>query len=330
MPDLFSPRYPQVMLGDDALQRMFWCLLTGELLFVAGLLGATMVRLSQQGDQDGAGSMALFFSCMVPLLALVSLALLFHFAHAEWVRRLALAAAILPALLLASVWLRSLYHAHAAAQMRSGRNAFPDEGRKRLAGAVESANLAEVGRLLTQTPQMQSPGRAGFTVLQCALDRLGQAGPREEIAIAVIRSGAQLNRPLASGGYPIRRAILHPSVVRALLESGADPNLRDAQGTPSWFAALELEHDRLLESLGVLLESGLDLTVTDGAGYDPVAYACSRLNWQAMQLLVEHGATWNRSRLDGRPVADIVCEWAGRNPDHPALRVLHARMGQAR
>jgi ankyrin repeat protein len=158
-------------------------------------------------------------------------------------------------------------------------------------GAVGGAGL--VARTLLQAPG----GTDGDEVRSLAREILRRGGD------ACGRAGAQ------------QRTALHLAVAQgdvalaeSLLERGADPNARDAQGRTPLHAALKLDADRALPLLQRLLVAGADPEVATANGETPLGLALARdervfahwLNWPSWRLPAR------RLRADDVPVAAAI------------------------
>ena len=106
------------------------------------------------------------------------------------------------------------------------------------------------------------------------------------------------------------------AAVRALLQSDADPNVRDSSGaTASMYAALYGSP----EELRLLIARGADVNAANAAGATALMWAVHDVN--KVTLLIEHGADVNvRSRTEATPL--IV---AARIGNAAAMRTLIAR-----
>lgn len=89
------------------------------------------------------------------------------------------------------------------------------------------------------------------------------------------------------------------SLVRALLELGADPNYEDPSGFPSLFAAIDRVADDRNEVLSLLLSAGADVNQRGFNDYTALHQAACRDDAKAVAILLEHGADPDvRTRID--------------------------------
>jgi ankyrin repeat protein len=95
---------------------------------------------------------------------------------------------------------------------------------------------------------------------------------------------------------------------RALLDAGADPNTRDAQGLPALYAATGLNDAPRVARL--LLEAGAD--PTDG---ESVFHAAERFHEEALELLFEYGVELNaRGDWGNTPLYFLLRYWDASMP----------------
>lgn len=100
-----------------------------------------------------------------------------------------------------------------------------------------------------------------------------------------------LNRALTQAVYYTR-----VSEVRALLERGADPNLRDQYGRPMVSYAAR----RSGATLKVLLQGSADPNVTERDGTRRIVYAAAADYLDVVQILIRFGADVDSTNADGK------------------------------
>lgn len=89
------------------------------------------------------------------------------------------------------------------------------------------------------------------------------------------------------------------SLVRALLELGADPNYEDPSGFPSLFAAIDRAAPDRAEVLALLLGAGANVQQRGFNDYTALHHAACRDDAKAVEMLLEHGADPEaRTRID--------------------------------
>jgi len=120
--------------------------------------------------------------------------------------------------------------------------------------------------------------RQGLTPLMT----IGRGKAAGEIARALIAAGADVNAETLHGWTPLTKAGTQPTLVRALLDAGADPNRVHTQLRFTDF--LYLCTDANAEVLGALLDAGADVTVRDVQGQGAADYA--RVNRPPARALI--------------------------------------------
>eukprot|EP00096_Caligus_rogercresseyi_P013882 TRINITY_DN6471_c0_g1_i1.p1 TRINITY_DN6471_c0_g1~~TRINITY_DN6471_c0_g1_i1.p1 ORF type:complete len:967 (-),score=257.24 TRINITY_DN6471_c0_g1_i1:290-3190(-) len=161
------------------------------------------------------------------------------------------------------------------------------------------------------------PQQKQRTLLSIAVDK----GDLESVRI-LLASGADVNvlNPLLKE-VPIHLAIRrgHPTILQVLLQNGADPNARTADGkSPLHLVVKSLDkpENQGLPALQHLLQesSKLRLDVEDGLGLSPLAAFVASLNAnptpqdiQIIALFLKSGASVKvKLRNDSRPIGDLI------------------------
>jgi ankyrin repeat protein len=102
--------------------------------------------------------------------------------------------------------------------------------------------------------------------------------------------------------------------VELLLDRKADVNARDHAGRSALLAAIDApdhfsyqnQEKYSFEVLGLLIERGAQVNVADGEGNTPLLVAVRRRYWDAVELLVAHGANVAARDKSGRTVLDLA------------------------
>ncbi len=128
---------------------------------------------------------------------------------------------------------------------------------------------------------------------------------------------------LAIGDYPLVSAIdMSPiSMIRDLLDAGADPNYPAQDGFPSLISVLSGDRPDKHEVLDLLIERGADLQQRGHNDGTPLHYAVVMRDLGAVETLLAHGADpAARTRIDdcSTPLEDA--EAAGFKPAADAIR----------
>lgn len=111
------------------------------------------------------------------------------------------------------------------------------------------------------------------------------------------------NTPMdnCTGETCLEYAIYHSplSLVRSLLELGANPNYKAADGFPALISAIDRQGEDRYAVLELLLEFGADIHQRGVNDYTPLHYAATRDDAAAVKLLLQHGADPTaRTRID--------------------------------
>lgn len=149
-----------------------------------------------------------------------------------------------------------------------------------------------VGRVVAEFMARSNPGGIwGETALTRALRELPDDPTRLETIRTLLAAGADPNEageelPLALAVWATRQS--GDAALRQLLDAGADPNVRDAFGSPVFFAATGAAIATPV--LQLLLDRGADPTATERDGRSGAWSAIDTQNWPAALLLVQRGA----------------------------------------
>ena len=135
------------------------------------------------------------------------------------------------------------------------------------------------------------------------------------VAMSLCDSGRRRFRSLSTGSSskPLNVASRSrlPSIVRALLESGADVNAIDERGETAMTAATSLfkpEIPELVEVMDLLLKSGASLDAKDRLGMTALHRAASMKWHSVLRLLLENGASVNEKDLREQTALKIAIE----------------------
>lgn len=124
--------------------------------------------------------------------------------------------------------------------------------------------------------------------------RVGLGDPADFPNCAMPFDGAMGEHPLS---YAIGWAPL--TMVRDLLELGADPNRPVQDGFPSLIEALSLDRADKVERVRLLLDFGADVNQRGINDWTPLHYAVTLRNADAVRLLLKRGADPAlRTRID--------------------------------
>jgi uncharacterized protein len=131
-----------------------------------------------------------------------------------------------------------------------------------------------------------------FTPLQAAVNELEDGGPLEIVRL-LLAHGAEVDGwDAGRESTPLLMSLFRnqPEAARLLLEAGADPNVRGAEGDTPLRWCVERGDTDMVE---LLLEKGAAKTIDDigePRGLTALGIACERLNVPMMRRLIEAGA----------------------------------------
>ena len=171
-------------------------------------------------------------------------------------------------------------------------NVRGDQGRTPLHGAVYSGNFELVRILIKYDPAaINARDNFGWTPLFLASD--------SSVLRLLLERGADINAQDERGWTPLYSVSINGvvEVMRLLLEYGADVEVKTKDGrTPLHAVSMYGE----VEVVRLLLEHGADLEAKDKDGWTPL-HAVSRIGEvEVVRLLLEHGADVEAKDKDGK------------------------------
>ncbi|CAM9274414.1 unnamed protein product [Chrysoparadoxa australica] len=127
-----------------------------------------------------------------------------------------------------------------------------------------------------------------------------------DLVPALIKAGADVNKPDAEGVCCIHRAAGHGDIaaVKALAAAGADLNLQSSSGTPLHWAAGEGSTTAVVS----LLELGARPDMPNSDGVTPIIMAAARGAGECVASLAKAGADCSKALHDGLTVLHIACD----------------------
>ncbi|MCJ1230014.1 hypothetical protein MMC12_006685 [Toensbergia leucococca] len=149
----------------------------------------------------------------------------------------------------------------------SALNSQDHQGKTRLHRAVIRGELNEVQKLLSSQVQIDTQDDQGNQPLHYAA-----AGAYHGIIELLLRSCADVNARGAMGKTPIHMAVRFPKAVRALLKAHPCLSTQDDQGDTALHLALSLSIIEMSSTGTVvknLIESGADVNITNTSGTTP-------------------------------------------------------------
>ena len=150
-----------------------------------------------------------------------------------------------------------------------------------------------------------------------ALIQVSAAG-NSEVAGLLLRAGADVNAIDERGWPAIMRAAYfgHGEIVRALLESGAAPDLREMhQGATALSFAARQNH---ADTVRMLLDAGANPNAALTNGWTSLMWAVERGSPDVVRMLIEAGADPNAITSSGVSAR----QWAKRRGDPEILALL--------
>ncbi|KAI1504861.1 hypothetical protein F5X99DRAFT_431896 [Biscogniauxia marginata] len=196
----------------------------------------------------------------------------------------------------------------------------PDHRHLRLIAASAQANEARVCDILAEEPPWTSA--TDHDALRQALQKVAARGKLSIVRLLLDR-GAEVNVKRENESPAIVKAAEggHATVVSELLVHGADPDARTRSGQTALFSACLRGHDKTVE---VLLNGGASIEARDKEGRSPLLFLASekptKAKWtvDTLKLLVEKGADLEVKDHIGR----TPLLWAATNGNLGLARVL--------
>ncbi|MBR1778317.1 MAG: ankyrin repeat domain-containing protein [Alphaproteobacteria bacterium] len=174
-------------------------------------------------------------------------------------------------------------------------NAADKNGETALMQAVD--NPAVVRVLVNRGADVNTINRNGENALTKALVRMKKYNlPALAETVEILKkTNVNMNVKNKDGVPALSLAFTKPEELKQLLETGADPNLRDNQGRT---ALMKSTYPVQVKSIELLLKHGADPNVTDNKGMTPLMI--QRGSPEAVALLVNTGAKINAREKFGR------------------------------
>ncbi|WP_022822350.1 ankyrin repeat domain-containing protein [Hymenobacter norwichensis] len=173
---------------------------------------------------------------------------------------------------------------------------FPTAPAQTLAQAIREDDVAGIEAVFREYPALNPnlEGRQGVTFLFWAYSH-----HHVKAMQALVAHKADVNQPLhlpdGRGGtcttHLLNIATEGPKdkLLLALLELGANPNVKDERKMPALLNAVYINNYKRME---MLLDHGADINGTDSAGGTAAATLASLNNFEMVHYLLERGADW--------------------------------------
>ena len=119
--------------------------------------------------------------------------------------------------------------------------------------------------------------------------------------------GADPNALDARGWSPLMTALSRPDVLKILLERGADPNLSFVDGSAALLDVVRYKYRTYLQAITVLLEHGADPNLAHTvSGETALMLSAPELRINVVKLLLEYGADVTQVNREGKSVLDML------------------------
>ncbi len=297
------------------LKWVFWCVAAIDAILLLVLIIGTLTH-EGGGHNDGGREMGIFFFLIVPGVALALAVLLFIFTEQVVWRGIAILIVAGPGLYFLAYQANSLKDSFFYRQEQRGSGHFSMFGSQRALRPLATAVVnGDVSHLRKNAPgvDLNVAGDRDITLLKIAVrEAKKQEYERHQpidAQLAVIKTLLELG---AKPGDELREAleIRDPAILKALLDAGADPNQKNADGR----SLMAFDHGQTpLQHFRLLTERGMNVDMMDGSEPLDVELAIYQ-RWDLVAHLIERGADFRKPRTDdGRTVASVLAERIGEN-----------------
>lgn len=292
-------------MSTYTMAQTFWILVGLSFLGVFVVLDYGV----KSGPSGGAVGAWLLF---IPLFFLLGVGGVFQATSSQELRKVCLTTAWMAFLAVAALAVQLLVveplkeRANAARRVRaaSGVDIFPEAAQVEFLKAVRERDVAKVKALLPAVGDLNK--LYGKTTLFLFALEHGEQKPIEadlEILEAMLKAGANPNVP---PGRPFDTVLRRgASVVKLMLEAGADVNHPTFDGDPSWW--VWLYGDYYTDCVKLALAHGADLQARKN-GVGAVAMAAEGNSWNSVVMLMEAGAPYKgeRAKTEGMLLYDYA------------------------
>jgi hypothetical protein len=300
------------------INRIFWSIAAIEALF---FVIAFVYTANERGQNtDGGKGMALIFQIALPFLILGVVSLLYWKTSSPTLHIILLIAAIIPAVVLAGQWIRGPLMDR---DIAVGGYLYKDPAMSKFVAAVANLDVSKI-RQLAPGIDINMPGENGVTPLKFAIEKTtNDATPsRLDMIRLLLALGAKPDPALPNA------CATSPETARILLDAGANPNYKDAEGDPAFFSCLSSSSG--LEALRLLAQKGADFNMLDGKGESVLIRAATFSQWNVMLFFLEQGVkdvATPRGKTAASMVAQaLVDDKQNSRETSPALAQLAAKL----
>lgn len=201
---------------------------------------------------------------------------------------------------------------------------FADEGLRRAAAAAERGDVAGIRALGPISLDRGSPSGANLLMYEIAA--------RNETAVrALLDAGADPNHRTAEGASPMMAAGItdDPRFLGLLLDKGGDPNLRSSDPGGEPLLTLLVAYGRW-DNMLVLLDRGADLEATGPSGQTAAFRLATLYQFDRVDGLLERGANPEHADVNGLALRAFVAHpLPPDSAQEPWRRRVAARIGLA-
>jgi hypothetical protein len=275
--------------------RAFWIAACGNVLLL--LIPAIDAWNHPSGEFSGLAAIGLLGIALC-LLVVVAIVAAIRRPTAYWV---GLAVVCVPVLWFVSETMVDLVQRATAPSIEdqeAGRGYFKEPVDRDLADAIVAGDTAKVASL-APAAHLNTEGWDGMTFMQLALEN-GHAN--HEVLGILLRSGIDPDQQ-SSALYELINNERDEALLRVVIDSGVD--LRTHLGRGVWFNLMRYNWP---EGLTLVLDHGVDIEAKDVMGYTAIMRATQAEAWQAVELLLAHGARTDQVGNDGKTLRALLPE----------------------
>ena len=201
----------------------------------------------------------------------------------------------------------------------------PDSETPPESASLEAAADDSIGLLTTHGADPNATDPRGNALLHLMAASSGKTVDPVGI-MHLIDDGADLERRNSENMTPLMIAVKHrePQIVKALLDAGADPNVRDARGVPLLHTLIACQPE-VLALMDMLIAAGADVNIRDDGGQTAMHRALLNHVYvncmDPLEHLLRAGANPNVRDRNGMPALAGLDRWQKKDPQK-ALRLL--------
>jgi ankyrin repeat protein len=304
--------------------KIFWSIAAAEALFF--IVAIVMTAMQSGPNPDGGKGMGIIFGGVAPFLLLAIITFIFWKTSSPTLHIILLIAVTIPAAMLAGQWLRGPLMDR---DIAVGGYLYTDTKMKKFVAAVSKMD-AQTVRALAPGIDVNTQGFNGTTPLVFAVEKVATTGDSQETTakrLEMVRLLVSLGAN-PDVGLPTACASDNPTVIGVLLSLGANPNYKDAEGTPAFFYCSG--NPAGLEKLRLLSQKGADFSALDHNGTGALINAATFSQWDKMLFFLEHGvqdtATVNGKNAAAMVKQAIVDDKQNSRETAPALHLLATKL----